>query len=208
MRQGTAPRLYGERLGNVIGIDIDALAVEYAIRNNALPNLKYCIMDTQNLGFPDDTFDVIICTHTYEHVPDPKKLLDEIYRLLKIGGVCYFTAGNRLSIVEPHDQLLLLSVIPKPLAHYYLKILRRGDFCYENHLSYWGLRNLVAKCELVDYTVKVVKEPAKFFATELMRDGFIKQKIALVLLMLTYWVCVTLWLFRKPPTTADVIEIS
>src|SRR5713226_689032 len=179
---GNSTRFYAERLGSVIGIDIDAPAVEYAVRNNALPNLKYCIMDTKSLGFLDNTFDVIICTHIYEHVPDSKKLLDEIYRLLKIGGVCYFAAGNRLSIVEPHYQLPLLSVIPKPLAHYYLKILRRGDFYYENHLSYWGLRKLVAKFELIDYTTKVVKEPAKFFATELIRDGSIKQKIALVLL--------------------------
>jgi SAM-dependent methyltransferase len=43
-------------------------------------------LDIQNMPFSNHEFDVIICNHVLEHVPDEKKALDEIYRVLKKGG--------------------------------------------------------------------------------------------------------------------------
>ncbi len=36
--------------------------------------------------FEDDTFDAVICNHVLEHVPDDKKGMREIFRVLKPGG--------------------------------------------------------------------------------------------------------------------------
>jgi SAM-dependent methyltransferase len=44
------------------------------------------IMDVENITFPDNTFDVVLCNHVLEHVPDDKKAMSEIFRVLKPGG--------------------------------------------------------------------------------------------------------------------------
>lgn len=43
-------------------------------------------MDITELTFPDEHFDVIICHHVLEHIPDDRKAISELYRVLKSGG--------------------------------------------------------------------------------------------------------------------------
>ena len=43
-------------------------------------------MDIQDMPFPENEFDVIICNHVLEHVPDDRKAMHEIFRVLKKGG--------------------------------------------------------------------------------------------------------------------------
>ncbi|EAR00739.1 Glycosyltransferase [Maribacter sp. HTCC2170] len=42
--------------------------------------------DICNLPFKDNTFDVIFCNHVLEHIPDDKKAMEELYRILKPKG--------------------------------------------------------------------------------------------------------------------------
>lgn len=198
---GTMTKLYGKKFGKVIGIDIDKPAVEFAISNNSLKNIQYFIKDGMDTGFDDESFDVVTCSQVYEHMPNYSKRMSEIYRLLKKGGICYFAADNRLNFIEAHYKLPLLSVISKFLAHIYLRIFRKGDFYYETHFTLWGLRKLVSKFEIIDYTKKIIKNPEKYFATEMVFHGSFRQKFALAVLKLAYWLCPTyVWLLRKKRT--------
>lgn len=43
-------------------------------------------MDITNIQYPDGTFDVILCSHVLEHIPDDRKALSEFFRVLKPGG--------------------------------------------------------------------------------------------------------------------------
>ncbi len=43
-------------------------------------------MDITNIQYPDNTFDVIYCSHVLEHVPDDRKAMSEFHRVLKVGG--------------------------------------------------------------------------------------------------------------------------
>ena len=47
--------------------------------------------DLQCLTYPDDYFDIILTSETLEHVPDPGKAWQEIFRTLKDGGYHIFT---------------------------------------------------------------------------------------------------------------------
>ena len=42
----------------------------------------------EQAGFPDAAFDVITLWHVIEHLPDPRRTLQEIRRILKPGGLC------------------------------------------------------------------------------------------------------------------------
>ncbi len=44
-------------------------------------------LDLTNLEFPSASFDVIICSHVLEHIPDDQAAMREMLRVLKIGGI-------------------------------------------------------------------------------------------------------------------------
>lgn len=51
--------------------------------NSPLADVK---ADICNLPFENDSFDVILCNHVLEHIPDDKKAMEELYRVMKKGG--------------------------------------------------------------------------------------------------------------------------
>ena len=69
-------------------------------------------------------------------------MMEEIRRVLTPGGVCYFAAGNRLTLMEPHYHLPLLSILPKTIGHIYVRLAGKANSYYETHLIIWGLRRL------------------------------------------------------------------
>ena len=198
---GIMTRSYAKVFGYVTAIDIDEPAVRFAQRANDLPNVEFRVADSMATGLPADSFDVVTCTHIYEHVPDAQRLVDEIYRVLKPGGVCMFAAGNRFALIEPHYRLPLLAAVPKWLGHRYIRLAGKAPEYYETHRSVRGLRALVRRFEVLDYTERVLREPERFGASDLLRSGTPKQRLALAVVRYAYWLVPTyLWLLRKPTT--------
>ena len=141
-----------------------------------------------NLQYIDETFDVVIATQIYEHVPDAQTMIKEIHRVLKPGGACYFAAGNRLMWNEPHYNLPLLSVVPRPMANLYLRLSGKGNYYYEKHLSYWGLKKLTRSFTIHDYTKALIDNPAKFGVEYMIRPESAKARVASVLARYFMWI--------------------
>ena len=184
---------------DVVSIDIDEQAIEHAKNNFKKDNLKFEIGDAMNLQFCDRSFDVVICSHVYEHVPCSARMMEEIYRVLKPDGVCFFAAGNRLMWNEPHYNLPLLSVMPRFLAHSYVRMAGKADFYYEKHLAFWGLQKLIKDFDCTDYTLKIIQDPVAYGIDYMLNPGSIKAKLAELVAKYFIWLCPGyIWLLRKP----------
>lgn len=185
--------------GRVVGIDIDADAIAFARSQHQRGNLEFRIGDALNLDFPDAAFDIVICSQVYEHVPDAARMMAEIFRVLKPAGVCYFAASNRLMWNEPHYNLPLLSVLPRPLAHLYVRLAGRASHYHELHYSYWGLRRLVARFILHDYTRRMVQDPERFGVSYMVPSGGLKGGLVRFMAACLYWMFPGyIWLLQKP----------
>ncbi len=79
----------------IVGTDFSTKAIEIAktkLSTNA--NLFFQVENAENLSFENSSFDWIISCETLEHVFNPQKMSDEIYRVLKPGGNFILTTEN------------------------------------------------------------------------------------------------------------------
>jgi SAM-dependent methyltransferase len=49
----------------------------------------HCVASAENLPFANDSFDIIVTQETLEHVANPFKAMEEIARVIKLGGLLY-----------------------------------------------------------------------------------------------------------------------
>ncbi len=59
-------------------------------RYRAIPDVQRA--DVTDLQFPDGAFDLVLCNHVLEHVPDDRLAMRELRRVLKPGGVALLQA--------------------------------------------------------------------------------------------------------------------
>jgi len=195
---GIIDGVLADHFGAVVGTDIDELAIRHAQENYRRNNLRFQLADAMDLPFADGSFDIVVNSHVYEHVPDAGRMFDEIHRVLKPGGICYFSAGNRLMWNEPHYNLPLLSVLPRPLAHVYIRLAGKARFYHEKHLGYWGLKRLVQRFTRIDYTARLVREPERFHTGYMIPPGSRKAAVAGLLVRYAYWAFPGyIWLLKK-----------
>ncbi|MCX4028334.1 class I SAM-dependent methyltransferase [Endozoicomonas sp. SM1973] len=162
---------------NVVGLDIDDSALTIACQKQTYENITYMIGDSMKLPFSDNSVNLVICNHVYEHVPDAERLFEEIERVLSNEGVCYLGAASRLTIIEPHYKLPFLSWLPKLLANKYIKIFNKGNEYYENLKTPWGIKRLISKFYVKDYTLEIVYYPDKYCARDLITKGGFIEKV-------------------------------
>ncbi|MEO8178658.1 MAG: methyltransferase domain-containing protein [Deltaproteobacteria bacterium] len=79
-------RLYPE--ARVLGVDILKSSVVFAAERYAAlaPRLHFEQGDAFELAVPEHTCDLVVCRHLTHAVPEPKKVVAELYRICKPGG--------------------------------------------------------------------------------------------------------------------------
>lgn len=106
-------RRFCPRLG---GIVLDVGCGHRPFRGLLPPGARYIGMDYNAdvepdvvgsvlaLPFRDDAVDSVMCNEVLEHVPEPSAALDEVWRVLRPGGVAYITVPQAWGLhYEPHD---------------------------------------------------------------------------------------------------------
>ena len=93
---------YGEKIladyaEEIVAIDGDDEALEFARRNNISSNVNFEKANATQLSFSGGTFDVVIAFQLIEHIPlkEVDNFLREVKRVLKTGGSLFITTPNR-----------------------------------------------------------------------------------------------------------------
>jgi 2-polyprenyl-3-methyl-5-hydroxy-6-metoxy-1,4-benzoquinol methylase len=82
---------------SLVAIDYSSVAIEKGRAHAAaegISNVSWQIGDIQAIDHPNATFDTVFSCETSEHVPDPRRAVAELARVLKPGGRLFLTTPN------------------------------------------------------------------------------------------------------------------
>jgi len=133
-------------------------------RFKAMKNLDYTTTDLNspladvkadicNLPFEDNSFDVILCNHVLEHIPNDTKAMQELFRIMKVGGMGIFQVPQDLSRATTFEDDSITD-----------RKERSKIFGQYDHVRVYGqdyfekLRSIGFKVEEVDYTAQLPEE--------------------------------------------------
>lgn len=109
--------------------------------------------DICNLPFKNNSYDIILCNHVLEHIPDDTKAMQELYRVLKPGGFGVFQIPqdmNRDTTFED-DSIIDRNERAKIFGQYdHVRVYGRDYFD--------KLRSIGFKVDEVDYTSTLSEE--------------------------------------------------
>lgn len=130
--------------------------------NSPLADVK---ADICNLPFEDNTFDVILCNHVLEHIPDDTKAMQELYRILKPGGWGIFQIPQDLDREHTFEDNSIVD-----------KVERAKIFGQYDHVRIYG-RDYFEKLRTIGFKVDEVDFTAQLSQEKIMRYRLIKGEI-------------------------------
>ena len=84
--------------------------------------------DITDVRLPDASYDVVMANHVLEHIPDDRKAMQELFRLLKPGGVGLFSVPINATRHDTYENPAITG-----------KAERWAHFSAHDHLRYYGL---------------------------------------------------------------------
>jgi len=123
----------------VTAVDFSAEAIEIAKQKSKKQNqqINFQVADAQSLPFANESFDLIFSCECLEHIPDPRKAVNELYRVLKPSGYLILSTEN-------YSNAMILGWI--------VAWLRKEPFNSGTHVQpvehfflYWNVRHLFKK---------------------------------------------------------------
>jgi len=86
-----------EKEYDVTGVDISSLFINEAKKHG---KAKFYAGDSTKLPFKDKSFDAVISAETLEHIPNPRKALYEMSRVLRKGGIMIHRFPNKQNLIK------------------------------------------------------------------------------------------------------------
>lgn len=123
------------------------------------------VVDITDIPFDDNTFDLIMCTHVLEHIPDDKKAMSELYRVLKPNK------GVALLTVPINDSFS--TTLEKP--EYNTPELRSKYYGQFDHVRYYGL-DYPDRLRAVNFSVEEITLGKFLSDDDLKKFGIFKNE--------------------------------
>ncbi|MBQ8942483.1 MAG: class I SAM-dependent methyltransferase [Firmicutes bacterium] len=112
------------------GIDLTPKMIEAARAKN-LSDTEFVLGDCENLPFDENSFDVVVCSQSFHHYPDPQAFFNGVYKVLRPNGRLILR-----DMTAPEPLRLFMNTIELPIVnltgHGDVKIYGRKDvqgFC-------------------------------------------------------------------------------
>lgn len=98
---GADHQKWAEAGAELYGIDLTERAIANTFHRLNLFNLKSNLLvdDAENLSFEDNFFDIVYSWGVVHHSPNPSNAVDEVFRVLKPGGVAKIMIYHKWSFV-------------------------------------------------------------------------------------------------------------
>jgi SAM-dependent methyltransferase len=132
-------------IGSVVGVDYSPIYVAAAQHRNTRPNISIEQGDGNALRFDDDSFDRAVSMLVIQHVPDPLRVLSEMRRVTKPGGVVACAVWDSFGGMGAHRMLWDTAAVTDPDA-----LRRRAKSMNRPAAQPGGLPRLFAEAGLRD----------------------------------------------------------
>jgi predicted SAM-dependent methyltransferase len=73
------------------------------------PSFTTVKIDITNIQYEDNSFDVIICCHVFEHIQNDLRAMSELYRVLKHGGWAILQVPISLSLKNTYEDPMIMT---------------------------------------------------------------------------------------------------
>ncbi|MGH1371017.1 MAG: class I SAM-dependent methyltransferase [Cellvibrionaceae bacterium] len=97
------------------GVDISQTMVDVAKRRYS--DYRFQVGDAENLDFPDEHFDLVLCSGMLHHFPNLENVIVEVRRILKPDGCMISREPNENNFTELHPSLGFLHICLKSIVH-------------------------------------------------------------------------------------------
>lgn len=194
---------------NTIGIDVDEPAIKKAQKQYQKKSLRFEVGSGEKLKYKNNSFDAVICHEAYSYLEHPDLLLEEIYRVLKVKGICFFSADNFLFPIESQYRLPFLLYLPDSLAKLYLRLRGYKQYYLGRYKTYWQLKKLCKNFIVHDYTLKILMNPQKYQFSRLLKYKKIVDFVPDPVLSLLYYFLPTyIWILEKPRNSRALYPVK
>ena len=109
------------------GLEISPQLIDHAknlgAQNGVEPDIE--LGNIEDVAIPDENYDVVVAMSVFEHVEDWRRGLEEVYRILKPGGILVFESTNKFSFTSGEYNFPLYGWLPDRWR-YRLRIAKQG----------------------------------------------------------------------------------
>lgn len=123
-------------------------------------NEEHQRVDVTDMPFEDESMDILICNHVLEHVPDYKKALQEIRRVLCVDGFAI--------LQTPYSKLLKKNFEEENIN---TDALRLFFYAQEDHVRFFSEKQFFQDLQDAGFELKIAKHSDLFSEEETIRYG-------------------------------------
>lgn len=135
---------------HVTGLDASESTLEVARRHDSTGTVDYRFGDAYRMEFENGTFEVVCAMDFLEHVENPERIVREVSRVLRTGGLFFFYTFNRnfltwLVVIKGVEWFIRNTPRNMHCLRYFIKPDELKRMCRENGLKVTLCRGMAPK---------------------------------------------------------------